>query len=228
MEYVTSQRMREIDRRAIEEFGVPSIVLMENAGQGASCVALDMLREKKKGEVVFVCGKGNNGGDGFVCARHLINKGVEAEIFLLGHPHELKGDAGINYKILKNIGSEIRTVESKDEIGELEKVLNRARLIVDAIFGIGLSGEVREPYRKVINFINQSQRPVLSLDVPSGLDATEGKVLGVSVKAHKTVTFALPKTGFVKDEGPVYTGELIIVDISIPRILLSESGENYG
>lgn len=222
MKYITSQKMREIDKLTQEEFGIPAIILMENAGRMASQVALDMLSKSKKGKVICICGRGNNGGDGFVCARHLINNSVDTDIFLLGNPHRLKGVARINCKILEKMGKRIKILKDKDNFTFFKNEMKKARLLIDAIFGIGLSGEVREPYRSIINVMNKSKKPILAIDIPSGLDATEGKVLGVCVKATKTVTFALPKTGFVRNDGPLYIGELITVDISIPKVLLPE------
>ena len=160
--------------------------------------------------------------DGFVCARHLINNSVDTDIFLLGNPHRLKGVARINCKILEKMGKKIKILKDKDNFTFFKSEMKKARLLIDAIFGIGLSGEVKEPYRSIINVMNKSKKPILAIDAPSGLDATEGKVLGVCVKATKTVTFALPKTGFVRNDGPLYIGELITVDISIPKVLLPE------
>lgn len=220
MKHITSQKMQEIDKRAIEEFGIPAILLMENAGYQASCVVLDMLSKKKRKKVVCVCGKGNNGGDGFVCARHLINKGIDTDIFLIGDPSKLKKDAKINYNILKKMGKTIRLLKTKKDFYMLKAKFTKTQLLIDAIFGIGLSGQVKELYRKVIDLMNQSKIPILAIDVPSGLDATEGDVLGVCIRASKTVSFALPKTGFFKNQGPLHVGELITVDISIPNKLL--------
>lgn len=212
--------MQQIDKRAQEEFGIPSIVLMENAGGKASLVAIDMLPIAGKAKVVCICGKGNNGGDGFVCARHLINKGIDVDIFLLGKPDELKQDPETNFEILKKMGKTVKILKSKEDFAFFINKLKEAQLIIDAILGIGLSGEVKQPYKNVIDLINQSRRPILALDVPSGLDATTGKILGSCIKAAKTVTFALPKTGFIKNDGPNYVGEVIVADISIPKTLL--------
>ena len=210
MKYVTADEMKKIDREAQEIRGIPSVVLMENAGRVALEVALDMLAKEKIKKVICICGKGNNGGDGFVVARHLINNGIESEVFLLGNPEDLKGDAKTNYDILKKMKVIIREIATKDDI---EEALKKASLLIDAMLGTGLSGEVKEPYKSVIKYINESGKPVLALDIPSGLDATEGKVLGTCVKATKTVTFAFPKTGFIKNDGPNHTGEVIIRDI---------------
>lgn len=221
MRYVNSDQMREIDRRTIDEFGIPSIVLMENAGRGAAEVAMDMLSGKENPKIVCICGRGNNGGDGFVAARHLVNSGVETEIFLIGEPSELKGDADINFRILKKMKVDVRMLV-KQNLKIFQEKLEKYDLIIDAIFGIGLSRDVEGLHRSVINMLNSSEKDILSVDVPSGLDVTEGSVKGVCVKATKTVTFALPKTGFIKNMGPVHTGELITVDISVPKILLGE------
>ena len=222
MRYITSQQMKEIDRRTQDVFGIPSLILMENAGGGAACVALDMVKDLDSKKVICVCGRGNNGGDGFVCARHLINNAVVTEIFLIGGPSKLKADAKINFDILRKMKVKIRFLKSDKNFKLFKEKLKGAELIIDAIFGIGLSGEIKEPYRSIIKVMNKSKKPILAIDVPSGLDATEGKVLGVCVKATKTVTFALPKTGFFRRDGPLYIGELITVDISIPKMLLPE------
>ena len=212
--------MQEIDRRAIEEFGIPSLILMENAGSGAACVALGMLKDLNKKKVICVCGKGNNGGDGFVCTRHLINNGVDTEVFLTAEPSKLKGDAKINSDILEKMKAKIHVL--KDGVGfkAFKEKLRKVSLIIDAIFGIGLSGEIKEPYITIIKAMNESGKPILAIDVPSGLDVTTGNILGACIKAKKTVTFGLPKTGFIKNNGPACTGELAVVNISIPRLLL--------
>ena len=212
--------MQEIDRRAIEEFGISSLILMENAGSGAACVALGMLKDLNKKKVICVCGKGNNGGDGFVCARHLMNSGVDTEIFLVAEPSKLKGDAKINFGILRKIKAKVRIFKTERDFKFFKEKLKDAQIIIDAIFGIGLSGEIKEPYITIIKAMNESGKPILAIDVPSGLDATTGNILGVCIKAKKTVTFGLPKTGFVKKSGPLSAGELVVVDISIPKLLL--------
>ncbi|MCK4519042.1 MAG: NAD(P)H-hydrate epimerase [Candidatus Omnitrophica bacterium] len=222
MRYVTSREMKGIDRRAIEDFGIPSLVLMENAGRGAAEAVLGMVLDKDSRKVICVCGRGNNGGDGFVCVRHLINSGVEAEVFLIGEPSALKGEAKINFDILRKMKAKIRILETDKNFELFEEKLKNTQLIIDAIFGIGLSGEVKEPYDIAIRLINQSNKPILAIDVPSGLDADTGSILGVCIKAKKTVTFGLPKTGFIKNDGPSIAGELIIADISIPKQLLKK------
>lgn len=220
MRYITSQEMKQIDRRAIEEFGIPSLILMENAGSGAAKVALDMVKDLDDKKVISVSGKGNNGGDGFVCSRHLLNNGVDIEVFLTDKPSQLKGDAKINFGILRRMRAKIRILKTDKDFKLFKEKLKDAQLIIDAIFGIGLSGKIEKPYSTAIRAMNQSKKSILAIDVPSGLDATTGDILGTCIKAKRTVTFGLPKTGFIKNRGPSSTGELIIVDISIPKQLL--------
>ena len=219
MKHITSKEMQQIDKRAQKEFGIPSIVLMENAGRKAFKIAHDML-PKKQAKVICVCGGGNNGGDGLVCARHLINNGIKVDIFLVGQPGRLKGDAKANFRVLRKTGATIKILKGKKSLNSFKTNLKKAQLLIDAIFGIGLSGEVKEPYKSIISLMNQSKKPILALDVPSGLDATTGKKLGACIRAKKTVTFALPKTGFIKNDGPRYSGRVVVADISIPRALL--------
>ncbi|NOX71114.1 MAG: NAD(P)H-hydrate epimerase [Candidatus Micrarchaeota archaeon] len=223
--YVTAQQMREIDRIAQEEFGIPSFILMENAGRSCAEIVENTIKDRarmhnqnssNRSKIVVVCGKGNNGGDGFVCARHLINRGFEVMIFVIGKSDELKGDAKVNYDILKKMDADIRAL-AYQSMEFFKQELGHAALVVDAIFGTGISREIREPYKTIIENINESQCIVVSLDVPSGLDATGGRMLGTCIMANKTVTLAFPKTGLAKGDGPHHAGEIIVADISIPK-----------
>ena len=216
MRFTTSREMREIDRRAIEEFGMPGVILMENAGRGAASVALDILDGKPGARVTIVCGRGNNGGDGFVIARHLNNARVRVKIYLLAERSQIAGDALINLNIVEKMKLDLR-----DALTE-RLDFSDADLVVDAMLGTGLSGEVREPFAGAINAVNASGKPVLAVDVPSGLDADTGKALGVCVRANRTVTFALPKIGFTRELGPQITGEVVVADTGVPRELLGQ------
>jgi hydroxyethylthiazole kinase-like uncharacterized protein yjeF len=222
MYYITPEEMREIDRRAQKEFGIPVTILMENAGRAVFQTAMEMLSEKQERKVTVVCGRGNNGGDGFVAARHLMNNGIDVFIFLVAGVKELEGEAEANYhraeKIAKTMGKVIETL-NEENLSSFGNKLEGTSLIVDGVFGTGLAREVGEPEKSIIQLINDSEKPVLAVDVPSGLDAANGNVLGACIKATKTVTFARPKTGFIGNEK--YTGETITADISIPRVLLS-------
>ncbi len=215
---------REIDRKAIEKYEIPGIILMENAGRNVVEVILKMLPDPNKAKVAIFCGKGNNGGDGFVIARHLYNKRIDISVYLTTKVHNVLtgGDTSTNLKILLNMNIEIKELQV-DDINRIEKELHGCNLIVDAIFGTGLSGEIREPVRSLIVKINESNAPVVSVDIPSGLDCDEGTVLGTAVKASKTVTFVAAKTGFFKESGKEHTGELVVSDISVPKELIVTS-----
>jgi len=194
--------MQEMDRRAIEEAGIPSSVLMENAGR---YVAETAATGKK---VAIFCGTGNNGGDGFVAARYLKESGAEVSVYVVGKKARIKGDAKVN---LEKMGLEAKEIGVPVELD--------VDLIIDAIFGIGLKGEVKEPARAIIKDLNAKSIPVISVDVPSGLDADTGEALGEAIKATKTVTMQIAKNGFYRGEGPRYTGEVIVANIGIPEEL---------
>ena len=200
--------MQELDRIAIEDRGIPSITLMENAGRAVSEAALAELENIENRKAAVFCGAGNNGGDGFVAARHLFNKGVNVSVYLIGKRADLKNDPKVNAKALEDIGLEIREISAPVGID--------AGVIIDAVFGIGLKGEIRGPAGSIISSLNKKPVPVISVDVPSGLDADTGEVLGVCVKADITVTMQFPKAGFYKNNGPIYAGKVIIADIGIP------------
>lgn len=208
MKTVSVSEMQGLDRKAIEEIGIPSIVLMENAGRGVSEVALDMLGDAPRKRVAIFCGTGNNGGDGFVAARYLARQGPELCVYILGEKSHVKNDPGINLNILEKMGVKINEIASPININ--------VDLVIDAIFGIGLKGEVKEPVRGIIMDLNKQNIPILSVDVPSGLDADSGEVLGQAIKAKKTVTIEFPKKGFYINKGPEHAGEVVVADIGIP------------
>lgn len=210
---------QQIDKFAIQKLGIPSVVLMENAGRLTVGEILKTLKNKKKNFIVIFCGRGNNGGDGFVVARHLWASGVVVKVFLIGRAQNLKQDSEINFKILKKLKCPIESIRHINKKVLIE--LRRSTLIVDAIFGVGLSRSVGEPYQSIIHAINQTRKPVVAVDVPSGLDATTGKVLGACVKATRTVTFAVLKKGLLTVEGRRYAGKVIVADIGIPRKVIS-------
>jgi len=216
--YITPKAMQRLDLLAQEKYGIPSLILMENAGRSAADVVWKMLGKKKK-SVVVVCGSGNNGGDGLVCARHLINRGAEAGIFMIGGEKELKTDVRINSDILKKSGYNVRRIRGNRGLSALAGALKRCTIVVDAIFGIGFHGEVREPHASIIERINRAKKPVAALDVPSGLDALSGRASQPCIKARSTITFGFPKTGLIRNDGPRYAGRVIIADISFPRRL---------
>jgi len=212
-QFLTRAQVRELDRRAIAEFGIPGVVLMENAGRGAVEV---LLRLGVRGPVVICCGKGNNGGDGFVIARHLGNHGIVARVLLFCAPQELRGDAAINYHIIAKLGLplEVHAAPTID-LQAVERQLAVAAWVVDALFGTGLSGPVRPPLDAVIAAINRSPAQVLAVDIPSGLDCDTGEPLGPTVRAHHTVTFAAQKVGFTNPAAQQWLGEVHLADIGV-------------
>ncbi|MGR3220496.1 MAG: NAD(P)H-hydrate epimerase [Candidatus Anammoxibacter sp.] len=219
---VSRDEMRELDRKAIEDYEIPGILLMENAGRNVAEEVMKMLDKDSNRKIAIICGKGNNGGDGFVIARHLHNSGYDVIVVLLAASNDVlgDGDTGLNFKIIKNMGIGINEVLSAADIVNLAEQISNCALIVDAIFGTGLNGELREPAMSVVTKINALNIPVVSVDIPTGLDCNNGEVLGACIRAKKTVTFALPKKGFFIADGPKHVGDLVVTDIGIPRELL--------
>ena len=215
---ISAEEIRRMDQSAIQDYSIPSLLLMENAGRSVSDV---IFRDFRPCKVLIFAGKGNNGGDGFVVARHLTNRGYSVKVVLLEDPARLKLDPLLNFKIVSKMN--IPVVLSNESIPEEELLRHclNAELIVDAIFGVGVDSPARGIFEKAIRAINRGMKPVLSIDVPSGLNADTGQVHGVAVKATKTVTLALPKAGLFEGEGPQYAGEIEVADIGIPRKLLS-------
>ncbi len=213
--YLTPEEMRRLDRFAIETVGIPGVVLMENAGRAVFDAAYKALSGGRKLPALVFCGRGNNGGDGFVVARHLINNGIETTVYVVGALSKIKGDAGVNLRILRKMGVPIQKVSEKF-LPELRHRMKRCGLIIDALLGTGLSGEVSGLYRSVIAAINEAGCPVLAVDIPSGLDGVTGEPLGIAVVANTTITFQLPKKAFQNPKARNFTGELRVVDIGIP------------
>lgn len=215
---LTRDEVRNVDRRAIQDLGLPGIVLMENAGRGAAELLIEVGID---GPVIVVAGKGNNGGDGFVIARHLENRGYEVRVLLFADPHELTGDALTNYHVLSAAGTPIRNCARLDPAAWTEE-LKTGSWIVDALLGTGTKGSVREPFATVIEAINASGVRVLAVDLPSGLDCDTGQPLGPCVQAAHTATFVAPKRGFDATGTAAYTGRIHVINIGVPRSLLRE------
>lgn len=222
MYVVTGEEMNRIDEAAVERYGIPSIILMENAGLKVTQSILDIEQHIKK--VIVVAGKGNNGGDGLVVARQLFNRGYDVKVFLLGQGEDLKGDSQINFNILKKLDVPIISINTEKDLNMLRIALVYSHLIVDAIFGTGFKGAALGLSEKVIQLMNKSGLKIMSVDIPSGLEAATGKVHGICVKADQTITFAYPKVGLFMNQASQYVGELIVVDISIPDNLAREEG----
>jgi len=216
MRILDGDQMRQVDNTAIQYYGIPGIVLMENAGLALTHAAGEMLGSIAGKKVVVFAGGGNNGGDGFVVARHLHNKGAAVRIFLLANPEVYSGDAKTNLQILAKMGLTTQRILEKDQLDTVRLALWSADLVIDAIFGTGLKDEVRGMALPVINIINECQKPVLACDIPSGISSFTGKPMGVAVMAKRTVTFGFYKLGLVLPAAYAYTGELQVADISLP------------
>ena len=204
--------MRELDRLTIEGYGIPGVVLMENAGRGLVEEVVRAWGPVAGKKFVIFCGKGNNGGDGLVIARCLHNMGARVAVRLLSD--DMKGDAGINLSAARNCGLDVRVVG--EDLGPESSAVRHADVVVDALFGTGLSQEVGQPYMGVIEMINAHAVRVVSVDMPSGVDSDKGRIMGCAVRADMTVTFGLPKRGLYLYPGARMTGEVRVIDIGIP------------
>jgi NAD(P)H-hydrate epimerase len=209
--------VRELDKRAIHQYGIPGVILMENAGRG--CV--DVLCQcQVRGPVAICCGKGNNAGDGLVMARHLDLRGIDARLLFWSDPAELQGDAGVNYVIARSAGLRMQVCEA----GEVERHLVGVDWIVDALLGTGATGEPRPPLDTVIDQLNAHAARKLAVDIPSGLDCQTGVVARHTFRADHTCTFVAAKPGLVAPGAEPWVGQLHVVDIGTPRTLLREFG----
>ena len=228
MRLVKAAEMREMDLNATRRYGIPGLILMENAGLGIVDVIIDRFFEgKPEGKkVVIVAGPGNNGGDGFVVGRHLFNKGTLVQFLITTSPENYSGDAAVNLKIINDMGLPCQVLQP-DIVYGLKAIIQDADLVVDALFGTGFEGIPREPLASLIRLVNESGNPVLAVDIPSGLEADTGRVAGECIRALITVTMGMPKIGLYLDPGAKYTGEVVVGDISFPPELKSEEGGDY-
>src|SRR4030042_1782465 len=214
---MTRDEVRAFDAWAINSLGIPGVVLMENAGRSCAELIEDKLKDIANPKVCIFCGTGNNGGDGYVIARHLINRGIRVTVVVCGDRNKIKGDAKTNLDILERMGRpvELLNPSDRDIAGEAERLGTGAGVIVDSLFGTGLRGQLSDEYRRLIVSINAGKRPVLAADIPSGLDCDAGEPLGGAIRAAWTVTFVAVKKGFVSANAAQYTGEIFIASIGI-------------
>ena len=212
MRAVTAAEMREMDRRTIEEFGVPSYELMERAGRAVADEAARLAGPPAK-KILILAGKGNNGGDGLVAARYLHEKGYLVQILLFSEGKKLKADPARNFVANAKLGIPCRIVGEHFAWETVPELLREPEVVVDALFGVGLDKPVGEPYRGLIEILNREKKKVVSVDIPSGLDSDTGTILGSCVQATLTVTMGLPKKGFYEGEGPRVTGKIVVADI---------------
>ena len=215
MRSLTRDQTRAIDRFAIEQLGVPGVVLMENAGRVCTDAVCDFLHGPAGRSVAICTGAGNNGGDGFVIARHLSMRSAKAVLFLISPAEKLTGEAEVNYRIARNLGLDIREV-GPDELPGLSLELDKFDVIVDAIGGTGIRGGLRGAQAIAVEQINAAQTPVIAIDIPTGLDCDTGLAEGPVVRAVMTITMLARKKGFDSPESAEYTGEVRVADIGIP------------
>ena len=213
---VTADEMKAIDRSAIEDFGIPGLILMENAGLAAASLIHENIPDLLEKKVLIVCGKGNNGGDGFVIARHLFIDGVTVDVLLLGKRKQLKADARVNADIAFKMRIPIHEVSEKT-LSDHNHLLRHCHIIVDALFGTGLSKPAAGLYEKVIKKINSAKKYVVAVDIPSGLDSDSGQTIGPAIQANVTAALALLKRSHLLFPAAEYMGEVQILDISIPH-----------
>jgi NAD(P)H-hydrate epimerase len=216
--------MREFDAHAVAQCHVPSLLLMENAGAGATEVLVrELLGGKPRGaRVALVCGAGNNGGDGLVIARHLALRGALPLVFLAGDREALSPDARVNFEAWMGIGGQVRDLPPGASLSELVEAAGEADAMVDAIFGTGLDRAIEGHLADVITAMNRGRAPRFAVDIPSGLDADTGATLGVAVEARATATFAHYKLGLLTPVGARYAGAVHVVDIGVPASLVAE------
>jgi len=218
IKFISSSKMRKIDSLATAKFGIPSLILMENAGRSVACEAEGMIRSKAASIAIF-CGYGNNGGDGFVVARHLVNRGYKVVIYVVGKQKKMSKDTKMNFDIINKMRIMVRKITDQRQINIATRHIGKRQLIIDAVFGIGLKGRLDTFYCYLFKKINSSNIPILSIDIPSGLDADRGIPLPIAIKAKKTMTMGLAKKGFMNPSAKKYLGRVIVADISLPRQL---------
>ena len=220
MRILNAAQMREADRFTIEDIGIPSLVLMENAGRQVVAAMEAAYESRLDGRVAVLCGRGNNGGDGFVVARTLLQRGIDTAVFVVGAVSDVRGDARTNLDILGRLG--VTVVEVNDEqTWELHfSEISQCTLIVDALFGTGLQSPLSGMLETVVADVNASGIPIVSIDLPSGLSADTPHVIGDCIDASMTVTLAAPKLPLVLPPGEGHAGDVVIADIGIPHEVL--------
>jgi len=216
---LTRDQVRSIDRLAVEEFDMPGIVLMENAGRNAAEIIKQQYGKLLGKRVAVFCGPGNNGGDGFCLARHLHNAGRQVRVVLTVPEDNLKGEALTNYRIVRRTSIPIKP------LGSADSVIGWAELIVDALLGTGFTGQVRKPLDTLIDRINTSGKRVVAVDVPSGLDCQTGQPSDSTIRAALTVSFVAVKSGMTQPRARKFVGRIIVADIGVPVELINRIAE---
>ncbi len=221
MVLVTADEMQEIDRQAIESFGIPGKQLMENAGRGASAMLSRHFSDLESRSIGIAAGKGNNGGDGFVIARTLAQQGLSVTVYLLAEREKVRGDAAANLRELPQLNVPIVEIPDESAFSRHETALRHETLWIDAILGTGLNSDVEGLYRTFIAFLNDSGKPIFAVDIPSGLNSDTGQPCGICVRADATTSFAFAKSGHHLYPGVTFTGDLDVIDIGIPSQIVT-------
>jgi len=231
---VSVARMQELDAAAIGTFGIPRLLLMEHAGLAVAQATFAVKRFGAAASpaiaptpsisttpiILVCCGPGYNGGDGLAAARHLDNAGIPVRIILLADPGRVRGAAAVNLRIVRKLGIPVSVIRSARDWSRRDWTRKRFGLIIDALLGTGIHDTVREPVHSAVLWINRQRCPVLSVDLPSGLSSDTGRPCGVAVRASRTITLGLPKTGLRRASARAWSGRVEVADISLPRILL--------
>ena len=220
MKVCNIQEIRTLDKNASENYSIPEKLLMENAGEAAYFIISKEYKTLKNKHFVLFCGVGNNGGDGFVVARKLHSMGASIKIFILGDPKKYSNSAKLNYEIITKLPINIKNTNNIDEI---KKSIYHCDGIIDAIFGTGLKREVSGIYKELILFLNNINKKIFSLDIPSGINGDSGAIMGTAIKANFTITFGLPKLGNILYPGYANNGKLCISHISFPPELYNNN-----
>jgi len=223
MKLAFAEEIRRLDRTAIDEFNIPGLLLMENAGRGTVDAMRGHFGDLTGRNIAIVAGPGNNGGDGLVIARHLLQLGGLPAVFLLAAPERLQGAAAANLAIVRSLGVPLSVIDHPEKFPLLSSGLADCELVVDAIFGTGLTRQLSGYYADAVAAINGAQRPVVSVDLPTGLDSDTGRNWGNSVKASLTATFGLAKPGLFLGDGPLVAGTLEVIDIGLPPRAVTEA-----
>ena len=221
MKIVTAQEMRDIDKAAAERFGMSGVVLMENAGRAVAEKAVKLLGDPRSKKVFIVCGGGNNGGDGFVAARWLHNRGARVKIFLAADSSNLRGNAAMHFETVSKMEIECLSLMDARDMEKAGFTIGFADLVIDALLGTGFKGEMTELYREGIQIMNNSGQKILAVDIPSGVNADTGAIASIAVQAVCTVTFGLIKPGLLLYPGAGCAGEVETAPIGIPVELLT-------
>ncbi len=214
MKTISVAEMQALDRKAIEVYGIPGLLLMENAGRGVAELILNLARS---GRATILVGKGNNGGDGLVIARHLFNHGYQVLILLCADPEKFKEDPAVNFRIAETMQIPMVRVTDQTARSELTGYLEKTDVVVDALFGIGLKKPLAGLERTIVETVNAVCRGfIVAVDIPSGLDGDTGQILGEAIKATHTATLACPKKGLMIGQGPHASGKISVIPIGIP------------